>query len=65
MLPNWNHKKVDVDNLQDKMAELLHEIEVKELYTQDDPRATKRMFLEIANKQSGLSALGGVLAFTF
>lgn len=48
-------QRVDVNRLQDKMAELIHEIEVKEKYTPDDPEASKRLFLEIADKQSGLS----------
>ena len=49
-------QRIDIDLLQDKLAELIHEIEVKEQYTPDDPEALKRIFLEVADKQSGLSA---------
>jgi hypothetical protein len=49
-------QRFDVDNLHEHIAELLHEIEVKEQYTPQDPDATKRIFLEIAGKQPGISA---------
>jgi hypothetical protein len=47
--------RFDMDNLHEHIAELLHEIEIREQYTPDDPEATKRLFLEVAEKKSGLS----------
>lgn len=49
-------QKINVENIHDKLAELIHEIEVREQYTPDDPDATKRLFIEIADKQPNLSA---------
>jgi hypothetical protein len=45
-----------MDNIHEHLAELLNEIEIKEQYTPDDPEATKRLFLDIASKQKGMSA---------
>lgn len=49
-------QRFDMDNLHEHIAKLLHEVEVKEQYTPQDPEATKRIFLEIAGKKSGISA---------
>lgn len=46
----------DADDLHERLAELLNDIEIKEQYTPKDPDATKRIFLEIAGKQRGISA---------
>lgn len=48
-------REINMDNIQERIAQLLHEIEVKEKYTPDDPEATKHLFLEIASKQPSLS----------
>ncbi len=49
-------QRFDADDLHERLAELLHDIEVKEQYTPKDPDATKRIFLEVAGKQKGISA---------
>ncbi len=49
-------QRFNADDLHERLAELLHDIEVKEQYTPKDPDATKRIFLEIAGKQKGISA---------
>jgi len=49
-------KGVDMDELHHRIADLLHDIEVKEQYRPEDPDATKKMFLEIAGEQSNVSA---------
>ena len=49
-------KKPNLDNIQDHLAELLHQIEVKEKYTPNDPNATKKLFVEVADKQPNLTA---------
>jgi hypothetical protein len=49
-------QRFDMDNIHEHLAELLNEIEIKEQYTPDDPEATKRLILEIASKQKGISA---------
>jgi hypothetical protein len=48
-------QRFDIDNLHEHIAELLHEIEIKEQYTPKDPEATKRLFLEVAERKKGLS----------
>ncbi len=48
-------QRFDADTLQEHLLDLLNEIEIREQYTPDDPDATKRMFLDIAEKQKGLS----------
>ncbi|MEX0929300.1 MAG: hypothetical protein WD266_01350 [Balneolales bacterium] len=45
----------DAGNLKEQMAELLHNIEVKEKYTPDDPEAVKSLFLEVAGKRPNIS----------
>lgn len=49
-------QRIDMDSIHEHLADLLHEIEIREQYTPDDPEATKRLFLEIADRQNGLSA---------
>jgi hypothetical protein len=49
-------QRFDMENIHEHLAELLNEIEIKEQYTPDDPEATKRLFLDIASKQKGMSA---------
>lgn len=46
---------VDMDDLHQRVAELLNEVEIKEQYRPEDPDATKKMFLEIAGEQSNIS----------
>ncbi len=48
-------QRYDADTLHEHLQELLNEIEIREQYTPDDPDATRRMFLDIAEKQKGLS----------
>ena len=49
-------QRMDMDNIHEHLAQLLNEIEIREQYTPDDPEATKRLFLEIAEKQPKFSA---------
>jgi hypothetical protein len=49
-------QRFDTENLHEHLAELLDEIEIREQYTPNDPEATKRLFLEVAGRQSGISA---------
>ncbi len=49
-------QRFNIDDIHEHLAELLNEIEIKEQYTPEDPEATKRLFLDIASKQKGLSA---------
>ncbi len=49
-------QRFELDDLHEHIAELLHEIEIKEQYTPKDPEATKRLFLEVAEKQPRISA---------
>ncbi len=49
-------QKPSLDNIQDHLADLIHQIEIREKYTPNDPTATKKLFLEIADKQPNLSA---------
>src|SRR5690606_11768817 len=48
-------KGFNLDQIHNSIAELLHEIEIKEKYTPNDPDATKRLFLEVASKQPHFS----------
>lgn len=49
-------QRLDIDNIHERLAELLNEIEIKEKYTPGDPEATKRLFLDIASRQKGLTS---------
>jgi hypothetical protein len=49
-------KGLNIDELHNRLADLLNDIEVREQDAPDDPAATKKLFLEIAGEQKGLSA---------
>jgi hypothetical protein len=48
-------QKIDYDKIQESLVSLINEIELKEQYTPGDPDATKRIFLEVASQQKGLT----------
>ncbi len=48
-------QKINVEDLKEDLAQLIHEIEIKEEYDADDPDTIKRMFLEVASQQSKIS----------
>lgn len=49
-------QRLNIDDLKEDLAQLIHEIEVKEEYDAENPDTIKRMFLEVASKQSTISA---------
>lgn len=48
-------KKINIDDLKEDLAQLIHDIEIKEEYDTKDPDTIRRMFLEVASKQSSIS----------
>lgn len=48
-------QEVSIDNMKGQLAELIHEIEVKEEYDVEDPDTIKRLFLEVSSEQPGIS----------
>lgn len=48
-------QRINPDDLKEDLAQLLHEIEIKEEYDTEDPDTIKRLFLEVASKQPAIS----------
>lgn len=46
---------INIDDMKEDLAQLIHEIEIKEEYDTDDPDTIKRMFLEVASQKSTIS----------